>query len=121
MWGLNGWFQSFGAPGGVVAMTAWFSNSERGRAYGIWSTAHSIGEGLTFLVVGGLVALARLAMGLLGAGPDRHHDRDRRLRAAAGPAANAGPAAGQRMEERPIFRKRPRQRREARWRSNSRS
>ena len=25
VWGLNGWFQSFGAPGGVVAMTAWFS------------------------------------------------------------------------------------------------
>lgn len=56
VWGVNGWFQSFGAPGGVVAMTAWFSNSERGRIYGIWSTAHSIGEGLTFLVVGAVVA-----------------------------------------------------------------
>ena len=56
IWGLNGWFQSFGAPGGDVAMTAWFSNKERGRAYGVWSTAHSIGEGLTFLVVGGLVS-----------------------------------------------------------------
>ncbi len=56
LWGLNGWFQSFGAPGGVVAMTSWFSNRERGRYYGIWSTAHSIGEGLTFLVVGALVA-----------------------------------------------------------------
>src|SRR3546814_15777425 len=44
LWGLNGWFQSFGAPGGVVAMTGWFSNRERGRIYGIWSTAHSIGE-----------------------------------------------------------------------------
>jgi MFS transporter, OPA family, sugar phosphate sensor protein UhpC len=56
LWGLNGWFQSFGAPAGVVAMTAWFSNRERGRYYGIWSTAHSIGEGLTFLVVGTIVA-----------------------------------------------------------------
>jgi OPA family sugar phosphate sensor protein UhpC-like MFS transporter len=55
-WGLNGWFQSIGAPTCVVAMTAWFSNRERGRYYGIWSTAHSIGEGLTFLVVGGVVA-----------------------------------------------------------------
>jgi OPA family sugar phosphate sensor protein UhpC-like MFS transporter len=55
-WGLNGWFQAFGAPACVVAMTAWFSNRERGRYYGIWSTAHSIGEGLTFLVVGGVVA-----------------------------------------------------------------
>lgn len=57
IWGLNGWFQSFGAPGGVVAMTGWFSNRERGRAYGVWSTAHSIGEGLTFIGVGTVVAL----------------------------------------------------------------
>jgi OPA family sugar phosphate sensor protein UhpC-like MFS transporter len=56
LWGLNGWFQSFGAPAGVVAMTAWFSNRERGRYYGLWSTAHSIGEGLTFLIVGAIVA-----------------------------------------------------------------
>lgn len=56
LWGLNGWFQSFGAPAGVVAMTAWFSNRERGRFYGIWSTAHSLGEGLTFLLVGVVVA-----------------------------------------------------------------
>jgi OPA family sugar phosphate sensor protein UhpC-like MFS transporter len=56
LWGLNGWFQSFGAPAGVVAMTAWFSNRERGRYYGIWSTAHSLGEGLTFLLVGAVVA-----------------------------------------------------------------
>ena len=55
-WGFNGWFQSFAAPACVVAMTAWFSNRERGRMYGIWSTAHSIGEGLNFLVVGSIVA-----------------------------------------------------------------
>ena len=68
IWGLNGWFQSFGAPGGVVAMTAWFSNRERGRAYGIWSTAHSIGEGLTFLVVGSLVAWLGWRWGFWGPG-----------------------------------------------------
>jgi OPA family sugar phosphate sensor protein UhpC-like MFS transporter len=56
LWGLNGWFQSFGAPAGVVSMSQWFSNRERGRYYGIWSTAHSIGEGLTFAAVGGVVA-----------------------------------------------------------------
>lgn len=56
LWGLNGWFQSFGAPSSVVAITAWFSNRERGRVYSLWSTAHSIGEGLTFLVVGTVVA-----------------------------------------------------------------
>lgn len=68
VWGLNGWFQSFGAPGGVVAMTAWFSNHERGRAYGIWSTAHSIGEGLTFLVVGAIVAAFGWRFGYWGPG-----------------------------------------------------
>ena len=65
VWGLNGWFQSLGAPGGVVAMTAWFSNRERGRMYGIWSTAHSIGEGLTFLVVGTIVAVLGWHWGFL--------------------------------------------------------
>ncbi len=56
LWAINGWFQSFGAPAGVVSMSQWFSNRERGRYYGIWSTAHSIGEGLTFVGVGGVVA-----------------------------------------------------------------
>lgn len=68
VWGLNGWFQSFGAPGGVVAMTAWFSNKERGRAYGIWSTAHSLGEGLTFWVVGSAVAALGWRVGFWGPG-----------------------------------------------------
>ena len=68
LWGLNGWFQSFGAPGGVVAMTAWFSNRERGRAYGVWSTAHSIGEGLTFLVVGFAVSVLGWRWGFWGPG-----------------------------------------------------
>ena len=55
LWGLNGWFQGFGAPTGAVALSNWFSNRERGRYYGIWSTAHSVGEGLTFIVVGPLL------------------------------------------------------------------
>lgn len=56
LWGLNGWFQGFGAPGSVVAITSWFSNRERGRVYGLWITSHSIGEGLTFFVIGWVVA-----------------------------------------------------------------
>lgn len=56
LWALNGWFQGFGAPAGIVSLANWFSNRERGRYYGIWSTAHSIGEGLTFFVVAALVA-----------------------------------------------------------------
>ena len=49
-------------------MTAWFSNRERGRAYGLWSTAHSIGEGLTFLGVGATVAVLGWRWGFWGPG-----------------------------------------------------
>jgi OPA family sugar phosphate sensor protein UhpC-like MFS transporter len=68
LWGLNGWFQGFGAPSGAVAMANWFSNRERGRIYGIWSTAHAIGEGLTFVGVAGLVTLWGWRAGFWGPG-----------------------------------------------------
>src|SRR5690606_18769312 len=68
LWGLNGWFQSYGAPACVVALASWFSNRERGRYYGIWSTAHSIGEGLTFAVVSALVAFGGWRWGFWGPG-----------------------------------------------------
>ncbi|MCX6168143.1 MAG: MFS transporter [Ignavibacteriales bacterium] len=68
LWALNGWFQGFGAPAGIVSMTQWFSNNERGRKYGIWSTAHSIGEGLTFVGVAGLVSLFGWRAGFIGPG-----------------------------------------------------
>jgi OPA family sugar phosphate sensor protein UhpC-like MFS transporter len=68
LWGLNGWFQGFGAPAGIVAIANWFSNRERGRIYGIWSTAHAIGEGLTFLGVAGLVTLWGWRAGFWGPG-----------------------------------------------------
>ena len=56
LWGLNGWFQSFGAPAGVVSLSQWFSNKERGRYYGLWSTAHPLGEGLTFVASSAVVS-----------------------------------------------------------------
>jgi OPA family sugar phosphate sensor protein UhpC-like MFS transporter len=68
LWALNGWVQSFGAPASVVALTAWFSSQERGRAYGVWATSHSIGEGATFGLIGVLVAHAGWQAGFLGAG-----------------------------------------------------
>jgi len=68
LWGLNGWFQGFGAPTGGVVLANWFSNSERGRMYGIWSTAHAIGEGLTFVGVAALVTLWGWRAGFWGPG-----------------------------------------------------
>jgi len=64
LWGINGWFQGFGAPSSVVSLASWYTNSERGRYYGIWSTAHSIGEGLTYLGIAWLIAAAPKGLGL---------------------------------------------------------
>lgn len=55
LWGINGWFQGFGAPACAVSLSNWFTKDERGRYYGIWSLAHSLGEGLTFIISGLLV------------------------------------------------------------------
>ena len=68
LWGMNGWFQGFGAPTGAVALSNWFSKSERGRMYGIWSTAHSLGEGLTFIVSSTLVVYFGWAASFWGPG-----------------------------------------------------
>jgi OPA family sugar phosphate sensor protein UhpC-like MFS transporter len=68
LWGLNGWFQGFGAPAGMVSMAHWFSNNERGRRYGIWSIAHPIGEGLTYVGIAGLVTFFGWRAGFMGPG-----------------------------------------------------
>lgn len=68
IWGLNGWFQGFGAPSSFVTLANWFSNHERGRYYGIWSASHSIGEGLTFVGTSTLVAFCGWRAGFLTPG-----------------------------------------------------
>jgi len=68
LWGLNGWFQGFGAPTGAVTLANWFSNKERGRLYGIWSTGHAIGEGLTFIVSATIVSFFGWQAGFWGPG-----------------------------------------------------
>ena len=68
IWALNGWFQGFGAPTGAVTLANWFSNRERGRFYGIWSTGHAIGEGLTFVGSAVLVSLFGWQAGFWGPG-----------------------------------------------------
>jgi OPA family sugar phosphate sensor protein UhpC-like MFS transporter len=68
LWAFNGWFQGFGAPSGVVTLSNWFSNRERGRYYGIWSTGHSLGEGLTFVGSATLVSTFGWRAGFWGPG-----------------------------------------------------
>ena len=67
-WFLNGWVQGIGAPSCAIALTNWFSPKERGRFYGIWSTAHSIGEGLTFIGSAALVDYFSWRAGFIGPG-----------------------------------------------------
>lgn len=68
LWALNGWFQGFGAPASAVVLSNWFASRERGRYYGIWSTAHAVGEGLTFFVTAAVVALFGWRAGFWGPG-----------------------------------------------------
>ncbi len=56
LWALNGWFQSMGAAPCGASLSQWFSNNERGTRYGIWSTSHSFGEGMSFLITATVVA-----------------------------------------------------------------
>ncbi|MBN1347251.1 MAG: MFS transporter [Phycisphaerae bacterium] len=50
LWCMNGWFQSMGSAPSVSNMAAWFSRKERGVRYSVWSLAHNLGEGMTFVV-----------------------------------------------------------------------
>ena len=68
LWGLNGWFQSMGAAPSVVSLSRWFSNHERGTYYAIWSTSHSMGKGITYVVIAFIVSVAGWQWGFWGAG-----------------------------------------------------
>ena len=58
-WGANGWFQSCGFPPVAKSLSYWYSNSERGTKWSIWSTSHQIG-------VFSSVALSSVIIGKLG-------------------------------------------------------
>lgn len=49
LWGVSGWFQSFGAACSVVSISTWYDDKQRGSFYGMWSSSHNIGEAITFI------------------------------------------------------------------------
>lgn len=51
-WGLNGWFQGFGAPPCVRFLTQWYSHSERGAWWSSWSQSHNVGSFLIPWIAG---------------------------------------------------------------------
>ena len=65
LWGINGWFQSFGAGPCIVALNQWFTNKERGTYYGIWFTSHNLGAAFTYLVTAVLVTSYSWQMGFI--------------------------------------------------------
>ena len=67
LWGLSGWGQSMGAPPAIIALSRWFPLSRRGTFYGFFSASHNLGEGLSFIFVGSIVAFASWQWGFFGA------------------------------------------------------
>ena len=49
LWGINGVFQSMGAAPCIVSLSQWFSKSKLATYYGVFSIAHYLGEGATYL------------------------------------------------------------------------
>ena len=49
LWGVNGVFQSMGSAPCIVSLAQWFSKSQLATYYGVFSIAHYIGEGATYL------------------------------------------------------------------------
>lgn len=67
MWGINGWSQSMGAAPAIIALSRWFPLSRRGTFYGFFSASHNIGEWLSFIFVGSIVAASGWQWGFFGA------------------------------------------------------
>lgn len=68
LWGLCGWFQTFGAAPCIVSLNQWFSNKERGTLYGLWFSAHNIGTGLTYIITAFIVGAFGWQMGFFAPG-----------------------------------------------------
>ena len=66
MWGVNGWSQSMGSPPAIIALSRWYPLSKRGTYYGFFSASHNIGEWLSFIFVGLIVATSGWQWGFFG-------------------------------------------------------
>lgn len=64
-WGINGWAQSMGVGPCAVSLARWYGCKERGTFYAIWSTAHNIGEAMTYMVIAAVIAGFGWQMGYL--------------------------------------------------------
>ena len=56
LWGVNGWVLSMGSPSGIVSLSRWFPQSRRGTFYSIFCSTPYIGEALSMVLTGSVVA-----------------------------------------------------------------
>ena len=56
LWGLNGWVLSMGSPSGIVSLSRWFPQNRRGTYYSIFCSTPYIGEALSMIFTGSIVA-----------------------------------------------------------------
>ena len=66
-WAINGATQAMGAPPAIIALSRWYPLRIRGTYYGFFSASHNIGEGLSFIFVGSIVAAFGWKWGFFGA------------------------------------------------------
>lgn len=65
LWGVNGWALSMGSPSGIVSLSRWFPQSRRGTFYSIFCSTPYIGEALSMVITGSVVALFGWEYGFL--------------------------------------------------------
>lgn len=68
LWGINGWFQSYGAGPSIVSLNQWFSKKEFATLYGVWFTSHNLGSAFAYLAIAGIVTAYSWSMGFIAAG-----------------------------------------------------
>lgn len=68
LWGINGWFQSYGAGPSIVALNQWFSNKQRGTLYGVWFTSHNLGSAAAYFAIAAIVSAYSWQAGFIAAG-----------------------------------------------------
>ncbi len=68
LWGINGWFQSYGAGPSIVSLNQWFSNKQRGTLYGVWFTSHNLGSSFAYFAIAWIVSAYSWSMGFISAG-----------------------------------------------------
>jgi OPA family sugar phosphate sensor protein UhpC-like MFS transporter len=66
IWAISGWSQSMGSPPAIIALSRWYPITQRGTFYGFFSASHNIGEWLSFLFVGLVVAAFGWQWGFFG-------------------------------------------------------